>query len=500
MKQAASRIGSLLLPAGAALAVLALLLWSGGGSEQIASAYPGLTVAIDMDPSTTTDVNGDGIYETVDVNTFESCVDVTSGQQFPVVVSVLDVSDLTAFLAQLEYDGSVVKVIKSYTGVTENDPPTMFLSAQPNSEVLNTSENIFDPSTGLLSPADTDGSYEAQAFDSSHTDNGDDGSGILVQLTLEAITPGVSVFNIDRRDLDVPPDGLPDRGVTLTDVNAVYLGDINADGFFDGPFINANSTISVDQPDQDNDGTSDACDPDKDGDGILEDGDDSGIAGDNPCTGGATTNCDDNCPDIFNPTQSDIDGDGEGDYCDGWDADSDGYINAAEIAVASDTFDPLSVPEVCDGLDNDGDTLTDEGPGDPPTPFADIDGDTVPDCVDTDTNGNLIAVDTDGDTVPNMNDTDDDDDGTTDANENVIGTDSLSDCHDNSGLPDWPQDLDNNRLINILDVVKMTPPVFGTSMPDEPYERRKDLQPDAIINILDIFKMTPPVFGTSCTP
>jgi len=48
---------------------------------------------------------------------------------------------------------------------------------------------------------------------------------------------------------------------------------------------------------------------DTDGDGIFDDGDNSGIAGDNPCTGGSTTNCDDNCINAYNPDQADSDGD-----------------------------------------------------------------------------------------------------------------------------------------------------------------------------------------------
>ena len=46
-----------------------------------------------------------------------------------------------------------------------------------------------------------------------------------------------------------------------------------------------------------------AADPD--GDGIDDDGDLSGTPGDNPCTGGATTNCDDNCWLIQNSNQAD---------------------------------------------------------------------------------------------------------------------------------------------------------------------------------------------------
>lgn len=56
---------------------------------------------------------------------------------------------------------------------------------------------------------------------------------------------------------------------------------------------------------------------DTDGDGILDDGDGSGIPGDNPCAAGEYQDCDDNCPDIHNPDQADTDGDGTGDACEG---------------------------------------------------------------------------------------------------------------------------------------------------------------------------------------
>ena len=55
---------------------------------------------------------------------------------------------------------------------------------------------------------------------------------------------------------------------------------------------------------------------DLDGEGILDDGDNSGTPGDNPCTGGQTTQCDDNCPNNSNPGQEDADSDEVGDACD----------------------------------------------------------------------------------------------------------------------------------------------------------------------------------------
>lgn len=88
---------------------------------------------------------------------------------------------------------------------------------------------------------------------------------------------------------------------------------------------------------------------DSDADGILDDGDLSGTAGDNPCTGGQTTNCDDNCPYVSNPDQGDVippGGDGVGDAC-SKDFDGDGVND--NVDKCPDTYDPSQVDGDGDG-------------------------------------------------------------------------------------------------------------------------------------------------------
>ncbi len=86
---------------------------------------------------------------------------------------------------------------------------------------------------------------------------------------------------------------------------------------------------------------------DTDNDGILDDGDFSGIAGDNPCANMQTQNCDDNCPLNHNPQQEDFDNDGVGEACCcvlPGDINGDGSVNILDIIqLMPAIFEPHSV-------------------------------------------------------------------------------------------------------------------------------------------------------------
>jgi N-acetylneuraminic acid mutarotase len=77
---------------------------------------------------------------------------------------------------------------------------------------------------------------------------------------------------------------------------------------------NCPTVPNTDQDDANGNGIGDLCDDD-DGDGIFNDGDGSGVIGDNPCRGGNNVACDDNCRDLPNFDQADDDNDGIGNTC-----------------------------------------------------------------------------------------------------------------------------------------------------------------------------------------
>ncbi len=167
--------------------------------------------------------------------------------------------------------------------------------------------------------------------------------------------------NTDQTDLDGDGEG------------DICDDDDDNDGVKD-PVDNCKFIANPGQKDADADGMGDACDIDDDNDGVPDDGDESGEAGDSPCTPDEFEGCDDNCPLTFNPLQADNELDGLGDECDE-DDDNDG----APDLLDCEPTDPAVFPdneEVCNGIDDNCDGLADPAESTGCQEFhIDVDGD-----------------------------------------------------------------------------------------------------------------------------
>ena len=194
------------------------------------------------------------------------------------------------------------------------------------------------------------------------------------------------------------------------------------------------------QSDIDGDGIGNACDDDRDGDGVA--------------------NASDNCPDTPNADQSDVDSDGTGDVCD-YDNDNDGVDDEIDNCIftwnpGQEDTDDDGIGDACDeDWDNDGTTnAVDNCPTTSNADQSDLDSDGIGDVCDPDIDGD--GVNNDVDNCPltyNPTQTDSNSDGIGDVCSNDSDLDGVDDSLDNcpgTYNPDQADD-DNDGLGNACD-------------------------------------------------
>jgi hypothetical protein len=182
-------------------------------------AQQGLAIGVDTDPAGNTATTLEAI---------DQCVSVAKDDTFQVDVFVTNVTDLLAWEAYFSFDGSIVNV-------TDRDV-SLFQAANANSDVFDASESL--PSSGGL--------YRLGAIDFGQPPSADSGSGVLAQLTLQAVGAGISPAILIT--LDANNDGKPDLGPRLKDPQETPIGDGNGDEIFDGTVINAQIAVDRDCP------------------------------------------------------------------------------------------------------------------------------------------------------------------------------------------------------------------------------------------------------------
>jgi len=185
------------------------------GDGETAAQGP-VTMGLDADPTGNTAAS---------LGPIDSCVSVSTGDEFEVDLFITDVTDLVAWEAYFEYDMTVVNIVSRDV--------MLFLAKEPGSRVFDLSETL----------PDIDGRYRMSVVDLAESSVPESGSGVLGRLTLKAVGSGVSPANIFLLDID--SDGKMDAGPFLTNAAGEPIGDVDGNGVFDGSISHAQIAVDT---------------------------------------------------------------------------------------------------------------------------------------------------------------------------------------------------------------------------------------------------------------
>ena len=361
----------------------------------------------------------------VRVDRSQTCSDATNRPGYVVAEADLTWSGTINYLVRLTVDGSQVTCTWDSNGdgspeatLQYNDPAPL----PPGLAGLFTYDNIgavFDNVvvTGTDPDADGDGLPDTveSAIGSNPNNPDSDGDGISDrwEAGMPANPPDTDGDSVrDFADTDSDGDDLPD-----------FIERCELDPYFGGAACDKRAFVPP--IDTDCDGWPDYRDRNSDNDQnasaqVINDGDGDGTW--DPCVGGTTTNCDDNCFRQANSGQGDADGDRRGNVNAACDHNTSNNRVCADLDgdgcddCSVSTFNPRN-----DGTDTDGDWICDQGdncrnlanPGQ-----TDRDQDGAGDaCDNCPLQANPAQTDTDGDALGDACDLDDDNDGVPDGND-----------------------------------------------------------------------------------
>lgn len=142
-----------------------------GGERTPSYANPGVSIAVDANPAGNTASS---------LGTVDNCISVNNGDTFDLDIVITDVTRLQVWNVFVHYDPSIVNVI--------DRDVQMLLAANSGSDVQD----------GSYGDPDLSGQYDALASDVAEAEPAhENGSGVLMRLTLKATSPGVTTVMVE---------------------------------------------------------------------------------------------------------------------------------------------------------------------------------------------------------------------------------------------------------------------------------------------------------------